>query len=272
MSYSCTGERMNYFSNPRVLFNGAAQTGIDHDLDSRQAADNARSMNETAPLIAAFRGGVTALPAAPTGLTGVAVSSTRIDLSWLDNAGDESGYRVERASTGDYAVVATLSAGTTSFSHTGLEAGQSYSFRVVAYNSAGSSGYSNAVLVATPASEPIPQAPAPASVSWNGSTATATVTWMDVSHEESYEVVRETWHPKRAAWASTVTMPVGADLSSLAEELSSGTYRYRVRALGSGGESAFVAVSCAGVTGCGATAGAGASAFTVAVSASGRKW
>jgi hypothetical protein len=95
---------------------------------------------------------------------------------------------------------------------------------------------------------------------------------MDVSHEDSYEVVRDTWHSKRAAWTSTVTMVVGADLGTLAEELSSGTYRYRVRALGSGGDSAFVAVSCAGVSGCGATAGAGATAFTVSVGSSGRKW
>ncbi len=272
MSYSCTGERVNYFSNPRVLFNGAAQTGIDHDLDPRRAADNARSMNETAPLVAAFRGGAAAPPAAPTALAGVAVSPTRVDLTWFDNAGDESGYRLERATTGDYAVVATLPAGTTFFSHTGLEAGQSYSFRIVAYNAAGSSGYSNAVQVTTPGISPTPDAPAPASVSWDAATAMASVTWMDVSHEESYEVVRDTWHPKKGAWTSTVTMLVGADLNTLAEELSSGTYRYRVRALGSGGDSAFVAVSCAGVTGCGATAGAGTSAFTVAVGSSGRKW
>lgn len=272
MSYSCTGERVNYFSNPRVLFNGAAQTGIDHDLDPRQAADNARSMNETAPLVGAFRGGAAAPPAAPSALSGVAVSSSRIDLSWVDNAHDESGYRLERASTGDYAVVATLPAGATSFSHTGLESGQSYSYRVVAFNAAGNSGYSNAVLVSTPVVSPAPDAPAPASVSWTADSATATVTWMDVSHEDSYEVVRDTWHPKRAAWTSTVTMVVGADLGTLAEELSSGTYRYRVRALGSGGDSAFVAVSCAGVSGCGATAGAGATAFTVSVGSSGRKW
>lgn len=272
MSYSCTGERVNYFSNPRVMFNGAAPTGIDYDLDPRQAADNARSMNETAPLVAAFRGGTVAPPASPTGLSGVAVSSSRIDLSWVDNAGDESGYRLERASTGDYAVVATLPAGTTSFSHTGLESGQSYSFRVVAYNAAGNSGYSNTVLVTTAVPAPTPDAPAPASVSWDGVAAIATVTWTNVAHEDAYEVLRDTWHAKRQAWTSTVTMLVGADMNTLADQLPSGTYRYRVRAVGSGGSSALVAVSCAGIAGCGTTSVAGATAFTITAGQTGKKW
>ena len=40
-------------------------------------------------------GGGAVVPPAPTGLTGTAVSSSRIDLSW-NNVANEEGYNIER--------------------------------------------------------------------------------------------------------------------------------------------------------------------------------
>ena len=39
-------------------------------------------------------------PAAPTGLSATAVSSSQINLAWTDNASNESGFRIERSADG----------------------------------------------------------------------------------------------------------------------------------------------------------------------------
>lgn len=56
MAYNCVGgcPRINYWSNPDVLYQGQP-TGIDYGNDPNLAADNARSMVETAPIVANFR-------------------------------------------------------------------------------------------------------------------------------------------------------------------------------------------------------------------------
>jgi hypothetical protein len=84
-------------------------------------------------------------PAAPTGLAASAVSSSQINLSWTDNASNETGFKIERktGSGGTWSQVATVGAGVTGYSNTGLSASTTYTYRVRATNSAGDSGYSN---------------------------------------------------------------------------------------------------------------------------------
>ena len=96
MAYNCPGgcTRVDHFSNPDVLLN-AEPTGV------ADYADNARTINQTAATVAAFRQQVSQVPpAAPSGLEALAASSSAIDLSWVDNAADESGFTLERASDG----------------------------------------------------------------------------------------------------------------------------------------------------------------------------
>lgn len=56
MAYNCTGgcPRINYWSNPDVSYQ-SQPTGIEYADDPNLAADNARSMVETAPIVANFR-------------------------------------------------------------------------------------------------------------------------------------------------------------------------------------------------------------------------
>jgi hypothetical protein len=84
------------------------------------------------------------LPAAPTNLNASAVSSSQINLSWSDNATNESGYRIDRSPNGStsWAQVGQVSPNITSFQNSGLGAG-TYFYRVYGYNSGGNSGYSN---------------------------------------------------------------------------------------------------------------------------------
>ena len=75
----------------------------------------------------------------PTGMSAIAVSSSRIDLSWTNGSSNESGLKVERSLTsgGPWTEVADLAAGTSGYSDIGLTAQTRYYYRVYAYNSNG---------------------------------------------------------------------------------------------------------------------------------------
>ena len=95
------------------------------------------------------------LPAAPSSLSVGASSSnpsSALTLSWADNSTNESGFRVERSSDGaSFVQIATLGAGTRSYTDSGLAAATGYYYRVSAYNSSGASTPSNTALGQTQA-------------------------------------------------------------------------------------------------------------------------
>jgi hypothetical protein len=99
------------------------------------------------------------VPAAPTGLNATAVSSSQINLTWTDNASNETGYVVERcegAGCSTFASIATLGANATSYNNnSGLSPSTSYSYRVAATNGAGTSNYSNTASATTQAASGI---------------------------------------------------------------------------------------------------------------------
>jgi hypothetical protein len=80
----------------------------------------------------------------PTNLTATAVGSKRIDLTWSDNSSGETGFRIYRSGNGvRFSKIATVGAGVTSYSNTGLRRGKTYYYRVRAYAGTANSGYSN---------------------------------------------------------------------------------------------------------------------------------
>jgi hypothetical protein len=93
-----------------------------------------------------------AVPAAPSSLTATAISRTRVDLAWTDNSGNETGFRIERARNGGaFSLIATTGANVTAYSNTaGLQGNKTYSYRVRAFNGAGSSAWSNTASATTP--------------------------------------------------------------------------------------------------------------------------
>jgi len=76
-------------------------------------------------------------PAAPSGLAAVAVGADKINLTWTDNANNETGFRVDRctgAGCTNFAQIGTnLAANTTTYSDAGLTATTQYSYRVRAF-------------------------------------------------------------------------------------------------------------------------------------------
>ncbi|HVF56108.1 MAG TPA: S8 family serine peptidase [Pyrinomonadaceae bacterium] len=86
----------------------------------------------------------------PGGLTALAVSNSRIDLKWVDNSGNEGGFRVERSTDGTtFVQIATVSANSNCYTNTGLLAGKKYFYRVYAYNGTGKTARSNTASVTT---------------------------------------------------------------------------------------------------------------------------
>ena len=88
------------------------------------------------------------VPGAPTGLTATANGQTRIDLTWTapeyDGGSTITGYRIAVSSGPQFnTLVADTGNANTSYSHTGLQAGDIRHYRVSAINSAGAGDPSN---------------------------------------------------------------------------------------------------------------------------------
>jgi hypothetical protein len=95
-------------------------------------------------------------PVAPSGLVATAVSTTRVFLSWKDNSGNESGFRIERSANNgkSWSQIAQTGADATTFTDTSVMARKTYQYRVYAFNGAGDSGSSNVAAVQMPQKAP----------------------------------------------------------------------------------------------------------------------
>jgi titin len=99
------------------------------------------------------------------------------------------GFNIERSTDGTtFGNVASVGANVTAFSDTGLVTSTTYSYRISAFNSGGSSGYSNVATVALV----VPTAPSnlAAKVEKNGQ---ITLSWKDnANNETAFQVERST--------------------------------------------------------------------------------
>ena len=232
--------------NTRTLATG------DFDLDGR--ADVAVGC-ESSHTIGIFLNATPApLPAAPQNLTATAVSASRIDLGWQDQSSSETGFLIERKSSGNFAQIATAPAvsatgGAGSFTDTaGLQPNTTYSYRVRASGPSGNSGYSNTASATTV--PPLLEAPANLTAA-AVSLSQITLSWQDnSSSEDGFAIERKT----TGSFAPLATAPAKAgtggtasfsDTTSLQPNT---TYSYRVRAINSLGSSAYSNTASASTT------------------------
>jgi uncharacterized repeat protein (TIGR03806 family) len=95
----------------------------------------------------------------PSNLVASAASSTQINLTWTDNATNETGFEVERSvGSGTFAPLAAIGADRTGYSDATVTAGTTYNYRVRAVAGTTTSAFSNTAS-ATPVAEPPPPPP-----------------------------------------------------------------------------------------------------------------
>ena len=191
------------------------------------------------PVLVPGTGGVP--PAAPTNLTATAVSSSQINLSWVDSDATEQGFKIEcctGAGCSNFAQIATVGANVTSYANTGLTASTSYSYRVRAYNAAGDSGYSNTASAVTQAAPALPAPPTNLAATAD-SKSQIRFAWTDnATNEDGFRIERCkgstcTNFAQIATVGPNVTAYPNTGLNA------NTTYRYRVRAYNASGTSAY---------------------------------
>jgi mono/diheme cytochrome c family protein len=201
------------------------------------AGDSTASNTGSATTLAA----AVTVPAAPSSLAATASSASRIDLTWVDNAGNETGFRIQRSTNGTFSanlVSAAAAAGAVSYSDTTLSAGTTYFYRVFATNAAGDSAASSTASATTPAA-PVTVPAAPSSLAATPVSATRVdLTWTDASNNEAgFVVQRATNTAFTTGTTSFTTAPNTSTYSDTA--VAAGTsYYYRVSASNTAGSSA----------------------------------
>jgi hypothetical protein len=128
-------------------------------------------------------------PAAASQIAATATSSTQAVVRWLDNSSNETGFKIERATSADFTqnltLVTTTVANATSYTDTGLTAGTTYYYRVRATNSSGDATNSNTATVLMPT---IPATPTGLGTTIISPTE-VDLSWTDNSNNETFYVV-----------------------------------------------------------------------------------
>ena len=91
----------------------------------------------------AFKSGMTPSSMVSAWFTNEAAAT--ITLAWADNSTNENGFGIERktGTNGTFARIAKVAANVTSYSDSSVVAGNTYCYRVNAFNTVGASGYTN---------------------------------------------------------------------------------------------------------------------------------
>ncbi|MBI4267091.1 MAG: hypothetical protein HY668_01835 [Chloroflexi bacterium] len=181
------------------------------------------------------------VPAAPTGLTAQAVSASRVNVTWVDNSLNETGFRIERAADVNFTAFRdtfTVNADTTTYVDNSAGALRTYYYRVFAFNAHGDSAPSNVVTAVTPGLSAVPAPLAPGGLTATVTSATQVyLLWADNSNNEAgFRIERA----RDAAFAvELVSFQVMVDATNYSDNsvTTLNTYYYRVFAFNAAGNS-----------------------------------
>jgi hypothetical protein len=177
------------------------------------------------------------IPSAPTALSASLISSNQVDLSWEDNANNESGFIIERkTASGSFMQIDQLPANQSAYNDANLSSNTIYTYRVYAYNAVGNSPYSNEAPVTTP---PAPSVPVPPSnlTATAGSSSSINLQWIDNSEDESG--FRVEYNTGNGIFSEVATL--GPDITAFSHNGLPGStmYTYRIQAYNVTGSSAY---------------------------------
>ena len=182
-----------------------------------------------------------ALPAAPSNLVATAVSSTQINLTWTDNATNETGFTIQRATNAAFTnglnTITLNAANQTVYINTGRQPNTTYYYRVRAFNAVGPSAWSNVASAFTA----VPGSPAaPSNLTATAfSKAQINLAWTDnATNETGFTIQRSTSINFTGTTTITLNTVNQTSYSDTGRQPNT-TYYYRVRAFNAIGPSAW---------------------------------
>ncbi|MFO1457880.1 MAG: metallophosphoesterase [Verrucomicrobiota bacterium] len=182
-------------------------------------------------------------PLAPSNLTALPSGSTAVNLRWMDNATNETGFRVERSPNGvDWTGVASPGTDSTSYTDSaGLKPGSTYWYKVRAFNSAGDSSDATPVSVTLPVTLPA----APSSLTARAYASNSIyLTWIDTANNESGFLVERSTNA--VDWVQIRTLSADTTNYFNSAGVTAGImYSYRIRSYNTAGNSAYSGVASA---------------------------
>jgi autotransporter-associated beta strand protein len=117
------------------------------------------TVNGTLSVIA--NGAIPPAPAAPTNLIATAITHSQINLTWTDASTNETNFLIEQSTNGvNFTQIASLGAGVSAYTNSGLSGSTLYYYRVRASNAGGFSDYTSVASASTLAT--------PAQLVWRG--------------------------------------------------------------------------------------------------------
>lgn len=178
-------------------------------------------------------------PEAPTGLTVTAASGSQLDLSWVDHASSETGFRIERktGAGGAYVIVGSAGAHAVAYRDANLLTDTLYYYRVTAVNSALVSAPSNEAGLTTPVAPATPSNPQITLLS----ASRIDFTWVDnASNETGYRILRQA---NDNGFTTAAILPANATSFSDAGLSPDTKYDYHIQAYNEAGNVDFAGLS-----------------------------
>jgi len=179
-------------------------------------------------------------PVAPGSLTS-AMDGTTVLLNWQDNSTNESQFYVERcqgAGCTSFAGLGASGANIPTWTDYNAAAGQSYSYRVRAWNVDGYSPYSNIATIITPGGPALPAAPSNLTAGAL-SNSQISLTWTNNAASQDGVKIERCRGSNCTNFVQIKTVPGSATTDTDSGLAANTAYRYRVRAHNPAGDSPY---------------------------------
>jgi FtsP/CotA-like multicopper oxidase with cupredoxin domain len=182
---------------------------------------------------------IISVPAAPTSLAATAINSSQVNLTWTDNASNETGFRIERAlvtngTPGVFAALGTAAVNAGTYSDTTGTPLTTYAYKVFAVNAGGDSLPSNTATATT--TDVPPTAPSVLTAAQLPGLQVG-LAWTDNANNETNFVVERSLDG--ITFAAITTLPANTVSYTDTTVTPGSTYTYQVKASNAGGSSAY---------------------------------